>query len=188
MVLLVTCLTVPASAGNGDLLSREYRSEKFGFSVRYPTGWRLVGAPTDAFHIMNFPRKKALRAVIYPLGGAGIWIATPSLLMRFGDEEPNTIEEWVKIGTRHSNVVSRRNVTLNIAGAPRSVEEVVTVGYAVPHTEAVEWYFCVEGRFFDAALEYWQGDPNALKLRQLLEKIVRTFKVLTTAPKDADQR
>jgi hypothetical protein len=36
----------------------------------------------------------------------------------------------------------------------------------------------VDGRFFDASVTYWQGDPNAEKLGDTLQQIVRTLNVL----------
>ena len=177
--LLYVVLSFSLLAKDRDSLSRSFSSTRDRFSVRYPEKWRLISKGGEEFGIFNFPARKAQRAVVLPPGGAYIAIIVPTKFMSLGDSEPQTLGEWVKLGTRYTEVVrSRRELECVIDGSPRRVVEVVTQCCKIaPFFEAVEWYFSVDKRFFVATAQYWQGDPNAAKLRQLMQEIVQTMKV-----------
>jgi len=183
--LLVTCLVLiySAIAQEGGGLNA-FESPEYHFTLQYPAKW--YRNPTDRrFYIENFPPTKAVRAVRLPMdGGAAILVLTSEQVLPKG-ARPMGLDEWVALAIRNSPTSEKR--TLQIAGANGLIAAVETTSECCavpPLQESVDWYFEIDGRFFDASVTYWRGDPNAKKLRETLQQVVQTLRVIPSAGRD----
>ena len=153
---------------------RRFESKKFGYTVEYPSDWHLQSL-SDVFSVENFPPSKAVRGVRLPSGGAGIVIAASS---QGTEEGPQRFDDWVKIGTAHQNVQEQRAFELQENKRTISITEVRADCCGVPpFLQYIEWFFQIDGHFFQASLVLWQGDPKADQLQETLKRVVLSVKV-----------
>jgi hypothetical protein len=112
-------------------------------------------------------------------GGAAILVLAAEQVLRRHTTSPASLDEWVAVSTKNSPAPERRKLEIEGASGEISVVEIKSECCAVaPFQESIDWYFEIGGRFFDASVTYWQGDPGAEKLRETLRQIVRTLKVI----------
>jgi hypothetical protein len=148
-----------------------------GYTVQYPSSWRREGIQ-DLFWIWNFPASRAVRGEILPDGGAGIKILVPSQAVHNLKHNPSNMEEWVAVGTGTNTVVGKRAFELDDGQRRLAVIEVESLCcVSPPYQVSVDWFFEVGDRKFVASLFYWQSDPNADKLREVLRQVVLSLKV-----------
>jgi hypothetical protein len=115
-----------------------------------------------------------VRGVRLPPGGAEIVIDVP----RRSKEPPQNLDDWVKKATVHQKVLSTREITLGGSARTILIVDVQTQCCgSPPFQQSTEWFFALEGHYFQASLIYWQGDPNAERLEQTLKEIVLSLGV-----------
>jgi len=166
--------TIPGQAA--DL--RTFRSETYGYIAQYPKGWYPdVTRTSDTLDIDSFPARKAVRAVHIPPGGAEIMLAPLEAVRQA--EMPRTLADWITIDNRRPGVVDERQLEIDSPDGRLSITEMKRDCCAVaPFSESVAWYFQLKGRPFKALLVYWKGDPNLDKLRQTLQQIVSSIRLI----------
>ena len=154
-----------------------FRSQRYGYSVQYPSHWHPQ-ILEDAFYIESFLPDKAVRAIRIPQGGFGIKILVPRQTIPEGKLMPRTLEEWVKAGVGQQIVLKRRTLEIGEGAQRLYVIEVTSQCCAVSaDQESLEWYFEVQGRFFEAILIYWPGEPLIDRFRETLLRVALSLKV-----------
>jgi hypothetical protein len=168
----LTC-AVPVSSAAAD--AKSFESTRYGYTVRYPCDWHLQGR-AGTFMIENFPPYKAVRGVRLPPGGAAIVIGVPSPTGR--GTLPQSLDDWVKQAIGHQEVLVRRELPLGDGHRVIPITEIQAYWRNGDTTQQyTEWFFRMDGRYFQVSLVYWQGDPNARKLEETLKEIVFSLRV-----------
>lgn len=174
VLLALTCAMSPR-LGAGD--TKSFENKTYGYRVQYPRSWRPQ-IVSDVFYIENFPPSKMVRAVRLPEGGAGIHVSVPSRIIRKGQAMPRNLEEWATLGTGRITVIGKRTLEVGDDRRKLPVIEVKTLCCAVPpYQESVDWYFQINDRMFSGSLLYWQGDPNAARLVEVLRQVVLSIRL-----------
>ena len=182
ILAIISGLCCAPLASKGADAVKGFRSQSHGYAVEYPSRW-YPHILSDVFYIENFPPSKAVRAERLPDGGAAIEILVPSQVVPKGKTLPASLDEWARVAVGRRTVLGK--VTRELATGPQklSVLEVDTRCCAVsPYQESVEWFFEIHGKMFAGIVVYWQGDSNAGRFREILQRIVLSLKVIPTAP------
>jgi len=155
---------------------KTFESHRYGYAVQYPEEWYLdATGDVDAFEIDSFPLSEAVRGVHIPLGGASIYIVVPSQVRIGGRAVSATLDAWIQAETTRMKVTGKRTFSVD---DKKPVVEIRSRCCAVPpFQDGVSWYFQVDGHLFRATLLYYQGDPNADKLLQVLKEIVLSLRL-----------
>jgi hypothetical protein len=155
-----------------------FENKRYSYSVEYPNDWFLDDT-AGRFQLLSFPPQKAVRAVLLPEGGAVILILVPSQIARSESGQPRTLEEWVGLGAKHDQVTGRRDVEIETSTGFTTAVEVKTLCCSIaPFQEGVDWYFMTGGRYFEATVTYWQGDPEARARVETMKQLVRSLRVI----------
>jgi len=154
---------------------KTFESQQYRFTVQYPADWRIEGP--KRFVIYNFPQSRAVRGLVIPPGGAGIYVLVPPELTR-GRAEPANLNDWVTLGSEHKKINGRRTLRLDRSRRIIAVVETTSscCGALPPDLEMIEWFFEVDGRMFLAGVEY-SGNVDVASLRDTLEHIVASVSV-----------
>ena len=148
------------------------------YKVRYPRSWRAEGAEYG-LRIFNFPLSRAVRGANLPSDGAFIQILVPSQLAYIEPNPPVKLDDWVRIGTKHATVLSKREFVLADSMRKIFVVEVREQCCAVPpYDDSIDWYFERDSRFFSASITYRRGNPNTATLLNTLRQIVLSIEIM----------
>lgn len=167
-------LLCPASAAE---ISKVFASTTYKYSVRYPGDWYLdaAGIP-DTLDIDNFPSSAAVHAVHLPPAGAEITLRP--LETTRDRQTPPTLESWANSDSAREEVTARSAFEIDSFQGKMSVVEVRGHDAGEPPVfEWDDWYFRVSNRMFHASVVYWQGNPQAERLRKTLQQIVLSLRV-----------
>jgi hypothetical protein len=192
---LILCVSGLAESGH---LSKTFRSERYGYVVRYPSSWYLH-APLGTLEIENFPPSRTERGSGLPKGGAAITLLPCQAV--YQRAKIQTLDDCIALDHRSitpppgdphfvkpDNVSGKRGFDLTLASGKVSILEVSGTCCAAvpPFKEYVDWYFEAGGKVFRASVEYWKGEPKAGKLLGMMQEIVLSLK-LSSNPQDAGQ-
>jgi hypothetical protein len=179
-------LTIAAQAQGkleGRGAAQRFVSEKYGFSISIPTGWR-VELPVDRLLLYNYPASRALPQGRLPEGGAQIAVIMKETLSG-GRLYGNSLSEW-----------AANNMRIETDGTPASPEpfempresgtmNAITLSYDTAifgigqqgqHMVTVYWEF--ERKFFAAYLYYVANDPKGAAVEKVFLNTVRTLRPL----------
>lgn len=153
-----------------------FQSREYGYSLKYPADWSLQSR-AGVYSIENFAPTKTVRGVRLPPGGAGITIRVWSP-DRNGGELPKNLDDWASRNTIRQHVLSRKTFEPQDLLTTKSVIEVRADCCGVPPLlQYTEWFFEVDGHFFQTSVVYWQGDPAYPKLEDTLKGIIRSLEI-----------
>jgi hypothetical protein len=154
-----------------------FSSRHYGFSVRYPRNWHLVSKDGE-FQIFSFPRSRAVRGAVLPEDGAGINVVVSEQIALDRPDirgmPPQSLEDWAQIESRTYGFRVLRSQRLDVSGANvnlTGIELIGVSGTGADGLETVDWFFMVGKRMFLASLYYWQGNPDANKLSEILKDV-----------------
>jgi hypothetical protein len=176
---LILALAFAGSSAIATAQVNNFHSDEYKYKLSFPAGWfKNSFAPSKSlFSIINF--RKPAHAVFLPPRGAEIGVTPIEARQGPTDprssarrEVPHTLEEWIAINTRNEQVEVKRNLTV---GGRLPVVEVKMTG--ADRLVALEWYFSLRGRLFNASLLCWADNPDFERLRQVLQQVVLTLSV-----------
>jgi len=153
-----------------------FKNPSQGYTLQHPLSWHTQIA-SDIFSIVNFPPASAIRGTGLAKRGAGIHILTSSQAIRDPQKLPGSLDEFVALDNAHQNVIGKRTVQIGDGHQMLMVIEAKTI-CCDPTQESVNWYFEINDHMFVGSVFYWQGDPDADKLRETLKQVVLSLRII----------
>lgn len=176
-VSVVCSLAICGTALN-DCTWKTFTSDKYHFSVAYPSSWHDLNHETDILEIFNFPSSEKAKGVVIPRSGAGITVV-PAMIAHPKDAI-NTISDWIEKDLVGANMISRRDVKAltEEAGACTELVEVQTEAEEGPnaYTRATSYYCTTHAGLYRVELTNWRGNPKQSQLQAIARKIVLSLR------------
>jgi hypothetical protein len=158
---------------------KRFTSAAGGYVAYYPSNWyRFPPSNSPMLNIYDFPFSRAGGGVL-PDGGASIALVPPPPRIA-------TIEDWIKADDLFGRE-SMNSVTLQrtLSKKPLPVTEVISPG--PEGMENVNCYFDISGKLLVARLEYWKGDPSAMRYRAVLHQLIERTSLIQEAKSQSDK-
>ena len=168
-LVLLVWLGAPGGTSQAPKGWHEFVSTQGGYIAYYPQGWHILEPSPPTLYICNFPASRAVRAVIVPENGATIGIASPPAGV-------TTLAQWLDWDTAAPHRVrSRGSFVLQRTRPNPTLRVSEVVSESIDGPDSVSWYFDVSGRLLVARLNFWRGDPNEGKYRQVLREMLQVL-------------
>jgi hypothetical protein len=161
--------------------ARRFVSTKYGFTMPFPSGWRVFLNRDTPLYLSFGPDEAGQfsHQLKLPLGGAAISVVAQADSPAYRAE---SLAEWA---TRDATILSRGQFQVRPLQLPAStgVVEAVTSSYDTATSSEgeqsehrVNVFFEFRGHKFAAYLLYVAGDPSGSSFEELFQRVVQGFR------------